>query len=166
MPRLNVTTKEFAAMAGQKIGPSDWTTVTQEMVQTYGETVGDLWWIHVDVPRAKKAFGGTIVYGLLTLSLVPKMMNEIMSITDQGNDLNYGYDNVRFLSVVHGGDRIRLTAEIIGAEPRRDGVLCRTHCVVEVEGGEKPALVADWTLLVVPGGDESMAEHAGLVGAS
>lgn len=165
MAPLNVSTKEFAAMAGQRIGPSEWMTVTQEMVQTYGETVGDLWWIHVDVPRAKKAFGGTIVYGLLTLSLVPKMMGELIKLTDHGNDLNYGYDNVRFLSVVHGGDRIRLTAEIMGAEPRRDGVLCRKKCIVEVEGSEKPALVADWTMLVFPRGDESMAEHAGLVGA-
>ena len=86
-------------------------TVTQEMVQTYGETVGDLWWIHVDVPRAKKALCGTIVYGLLTLSLVPTTFNEIMSITDHGNDLNYGCDNVRFLSVVHGGNRIRASSE-------------------------------------------------------
>ncbi|MDO8703808.1 MAG: MaoC family dehydratase [Sulfuricaulis sp.] len=158
---LKVTCQELAEMIGQTIGPSEWMEITQDMVDQYGHAVKDLNWIHVDVDRATKAFGGTIVYGLLTLSLVPALSQTLLDIVDSGADLNYGMDKLRFLSVVHGGDRVRLSIRILGLEPRGEGLLLRSEYVVEVEGRDKPALVADWLFLLFPK-EESLARQAGL----
>jgi len=150
---LRVTCAELPSLIGQEIGPSDWTTITQEMVNQYANGVKDLEWIHVDVERANKVLGGTIVHGLLTLSLVPWMSRSMLHIVDRGTDLNYGYDNVRFLAVVHGGDRVRLRRRILELSPRGEGLLLNSECTVEVEGSQQPALVANWKLLLFPGKD-------------
>jgi acyl dehydratase len=68
---LTVTSNEMRAMVGQTIGPSEWIDLTQDMIDTYADAVHDHNWIHVDVPRATAAFGGTIAHGLLPLSLAP-----------------------------------------------------------------------------------------------
>jgi len=115
--------------------------------------VKDLEWIHVDVERANRVLGGTIVHGLLTLSLVPWMSRTMLHIADRGTDLNYGYDNVRFLAVVHGGDRVRLRRRILELSPRGEGLLLNSECTGEVEGRKQPALVANWKLLLFPGKD-------------
>jgi acyl dehydratase len=149
-------------MIGHEFGPSDWVEISQDVVSRYGHDVRDLEWIHVDVPRATAAFGGTIVYGLLTLSFMPGLWTTLIDIVDRGADLNYGLENVRFLSVVHGGDRIRLRSKVVSLEPRGEGLLFRSTNTIEVEGREdKPALVADWLLLLFPK-EEALARQAGL----
>ncbi|MGE0828197.1 MAG: MaoC family dehydratase [Hyphomonadaceae bacterium] len=165
MPPRKLTTNDLANMIGETIGPSEWLTITQDVVNQYGHAVNDLEWIHIDVPRAKAAFGGTIVYGLLTLSHLPTMWGMLIDLTDRGADLVYGFDNVRFLNVVHGGDRIRMSTQVISMEPRGEGVLYRSRNTIEVEGRDKPAVVADWLLLVFPKGETALAKQAKLEGA-
>jgi acyl dehydratase len=150
---LRVTCAELPSLIGHEIGPSGWTTITQEMVNQYANGVKDLEWIHVDVERANRVLGETIVHGLLTLSLVPSMSKGMLHIVDRGMDLNYGYYNIRFLSVVHGGDRVRLRGRVLEVLPRGEGLLLSSECIVEVEGSKQPAVVANWKLLLFPGKD-------------
>jgi acyl dehydratase len=150
---LEVKCAELKDMIGRTLGPSEWVTVTQERIAAYGHSVNDLEWIHMDVKRATAAFGGTIAHGLLTLSLAPPLGQTLIKIVDQGADLNYGFDKVRFLSVVHGGDRVRLWLKILDITPRGEGQLLRMEYSMEIEGKAKPAVVADWLFILFPQAD-------------
>jgi acyl dehydratase len=144
---------------GQVLGPSDWVEVTQAMIDEYAHAVHDQFWIHVDVDRAKEKFGGTIAHGLLVLSIAPPLAARLIKLPSTGVDLNYGYDKVRFLSVVHGGDRIRVWVEVIDTTPRGEGQLVRMKVTIEVEGREKPAIIAEW-LLITFAQSEELARQA------
>jgi len=157
---LTVKSSELKGMIGQTLGPSDWITVSQDRIEAYAHDVNDLEWIHVDVERATAAFGGTIAHGLLTLSLAPPLSQTLIKIVDHGTDLNYGFDKVRFLSVVHGGDRVRLWLKILDIAPRGEGQLLRMEYSMEIEGKDKPAVVADWLFLLFPQAD-ALARQAG-----
>ena len=138
---------------GQVLGPSDWVEVTQAMVNEYAHAVHDEFWIHVDVNKAKQKFGGTIVHGLMVLSIAQPLVGRLIKL--QGAvDLVYGYDKIRFLSVVHGGDRIRVLAEVVEATPRGEGHVVRTKITVEVEGRTKPAIIAEWLMIVFEESEE------------
>lgn len=158
---LTVTSDEMRAMVGQTIGPSEWIDLTQDMIDTYADAVHDHNWIDVDVPRATAAFGGTIAHGLLTLSLAPPLAQTLFEISDLEADLNYGFEKVRFLSVVHGGDRVRLRLEVLGLEPRGVGELLRMQYTMEVENAAKPAVVAHWVFMLFPV-VSALARQAGL----
>ena len=132
---------------GQVLGPSEWVEVTQAMINEYAHAVHDEFWIHVDVEKATKEFGGTIAHGLLVLSTVQTLVGGLIKFAG-AVDLVYGYDKIRFLSVVHGGDRIRAFAEVAEVTPRGEGHVVRTKVTVEVEGKAKPAIVAEWLLIV------------------
>lgn len=143
---------------GQVLGPSEWVEVTQAMINEYAHATHDEFWIHVDVDRAGKEFGGTIAHGLLVLSIAQPLVGGLIEL--QGEvDLVYGYDKIRFLSVVQGGDRIRALAEVIEVTPRGEGHVVRTRATVEIEGKSKPAIVAEW-LLIVFGQTENLARQA------
>ncbi len=143
---------------GIVLGPSKWVEVTQAMIDEYAHAVQDEFWIHVDVEKAKKEFGGTIAHGLLLLSIAQPLVGELVKF--QGTvDLVYGYDKIRFLSVVHGGDRIRAVAEVVEVSPRGDGHIVRTKVTVEVAGKSKPAIIAEW-LLIVFDQSEALARQA------
>lgn len=150
---IEVHCAELPTLIDQEFGPSEWVTITQEMIDLYCHGVKDLEWIHVDVARAEALMGGTVVPGLMTLSLIPWLSQGMLRIIDRGTDLNYGYDQLRFLNVVHGGDRVRLRKTLRSVEPRGDGLLLTNECVIEVEGHERPALRALWKLLLFPGAD-------------
>jgi len=160
---LKVTCEELRGMIGRTIGPSEWVEVTQGRIDQYADAVSDHEWIHVDVPRATAAFGGTIAHGLLTLSLAPRLSQTLLDIVDRGADLNYGFERVRFLSVVHGGDRVRLRLRIMSLEPRGEGQLLCMEYTIEVEGKSKPAIVADWLFLLFPQ-EGALVRQAGLAG--
>jgi acyl dehydratase len=147
---IKVTAAELSELVGTEFGPSEWIDIRQEDIDQYAHAVNDLNWIHVDVPRATEAFGGTIAHGLFVLSLAPPIGQTLFEITDLGSDLNYGFDKVRFLSVVHGGDRVRLRLINRGLEPRGEGQLLRMEYIIEIEGKQKPAIVADWLFIVFP----------------
>ena len=132
---------------GTHLGYSDWTTVTQEQVNTFAEATGDFQWIHVDVERAKteSPFGTTIAHGFLSLSLVPMLMENIM-IMPQGLKMavNYGLDSVRFIQPVKVDSRVRLAAKVLDITEKRPGQwLIKIEATLEIEGQDKPAYIAE-----------------------
>ena len=134
------------ALQGETIGPSDWRTVTQEDIDTFAELTGDHQWIHTDVERAKKEspFGTTVAHGNLTLSLIDGLRIELLRSTGFKLGVNYGWNKVRFPAPVPSGSRIRATAEVVEIDEVGGGWFqIVTRFMVEVEGNDKPACVAD-----------------------
>jgi acyl dehydratase len=131
-------------LVGQHLGYSDWVTITQEQVNQFADATGDHQWIHVDPERAAKEspFGGPIAHGYLTLSLLPKLMPQIVEITGFRLSVNYGTEKVRFPSPVPVGSRVRAGATLDSAEPIDGGIAMAVTVTVEVEGAGKPAMVA------------------------
>ena len=138
------TLEEFDALVGRAVVTSDWVTITQERVNRFADATGDQQWIHVDVERARAGpFGAPIAHGFLTLSLLPITTYELFAGLKAKKSVNYGLDKLRFLAPVRAGARVRNHIRLLSAEPRADGfVLIRTENTVEIEGEEKPALVA------------------------
>src|SRR5215510_4854553 len=131
---------------GQELGPSEWLTVTQEMIDKFAEATGDHQWIHVDVERAKREMPGgkTIAHGYLTLSLLPRLAPTLMKITGRKRGVNYGSNKIRFITPVPAGGRIRLRQRLVNAEETKDnGVRITSEMTIEVEGSERPAMVAE-----------------------
>ena len=130
---------------GETLGSSDWTEITQEMVNTFADATGDHQWIHVDVERAKaeSPFGGPIAHGYLTLSLVPKLSWEVFSSEGAKMGVNYGTNKVRFPSPVPVGSRVRSTAVLSEATMVGEAVQTVVTSTIEIEGGAKPACVAE-----------------------
>jgi acyl dehydratase len=138
---------------GQELGPSEWLTVTQEMIDKFADATGDHQWIHVDVERAKKELPGgkTIAHGYLTLSLLPRLAPTLMSVEKRRRGLNYGSNRVRFTAQVPAGARVRLRQKLVKVEPVDDnGFRITSEMTMEVEGNPRPAMVAE-TLSIVYG---------------
>jgi acyl dehydratase len=139
------TLADVAACVGQEVAVSEWTTITQEQVNRFAEATGDHQWIHVDVERARAGpFGAPIAHGFLTLSLLPSFFDTALDIKGVRMGVNYGLNRVRFPSPVPVGSRLRGRLTLQSAEPiEREGLQLTWSVVVEREGGEKPACVAE-----------------------
>jgi acyl dehydratase len=138
--------KDWKAHVGQQLGPSEWWTVDQAMIDKFAEATGDHQWIHVDVERAKRDMPGgkTIAHGYLTLSLVPRMAATLSKVEKRRHGINYGSNKVRFINPVPAGSRIRLRQRIAGVEEiANNGVRITSEMTVEIEGQDKPALIAE-----------------------
>jgi acyl dehydratase len=139
---------------GQELGLSDWVAIDQQTIDAFAACTGDNQWIHVDVERAKREspFRGPIAHGYLTLAMVAPLAMRVGVIpTDAAAGLNYGIDKVRFLAPVPAGARVRLRVVLAGIEPRESGqVIMKTLNTLEVEGSERPALVAETLALLIP----------------
>ena len=138
---------------GEQLGPSEWLTVTQEMIDKFADATGDHQWIHVDVERAKKELPGgkTIAHGYLTLSLLPQLAPTLMKVEKRRRGLNYGSNRVRFTAPVPAGARVRLRQKLVKVEPVEDnGFRVTSEMTMEVEGNTRPAMVAE-TLGIVYG---------------
>jgi acyl dehydratase len=138
---------------GETLGPSEWLTVTQEMIDKFADATGDHQWIHVDVERAKKELPGgkTIAHGYLTLSLLPRLAPTLMKVEKRRRGVNYGSNRVRFTAPVPAGARIRLKQRLVKVEPVEDnGFRITSEMTMEVEGNTRPAMVAE-TLSIVYG---------------
>ena len=151
-----MTLADLAATVGSSVGPTDWIPIDQARIDTFAEVSGDRQWIHVDRERAAAGpFGGTIAHGYLTLSLIAAAHFEFKAFPDEGgfDVINYGLDKVRFLAPVPSGARVRVRIEVRDLQDRRAGRwLLTTRSTVEIEGSEKPALVADALFLLVQAG--------------
>ena len=137
---------ELLQHIGRELGPSEWITVDQAMIDRFADATGDHQWIHVDVERARREMPGgkTIAHGYLTLSLVPRMAATLLEVTRRSRGINYGSNKIRFISPVPAGSRIRLRQRIVNAEEvQGNGVRVTSEMTVEVEGQERPALVAE-----------------------
>lgn len=142
----------FRAALGQPLPPSRWFTVHQAMIDAHADTHEDWQFIHVDpAAAAKTPFGGTIAHGFLTLSLLSAMAYDAkLEIAGAGFGLNYGFNRLRFLSPVRSGARVRAHFTPQSLEERRPGEVLLTSAVrIEIEGQDRPALVADWLNLYV-----------------
>ncbi len=138
--------RDLAGRVGQEVGVSPWLEVTQERIDTFARAIDDFQWIHVDRERAKSSpFGGTIAHGFLTLSLLSHLAERTFSFTDRRMGVNYGLNRVRFTSPVPAGSRVRARFTLQKLEPLEgNGVQVTWSTVVEIEGAQKPALVAEW----------------------
>src|SRR5438094_10178805 len=137
--------KDLLKLVGRELGPSEWVTVDQAMIDKFADATGDHQWIHVDVERAQREMPGgkTIAHGYLTLSLIPRMAATLLEISRRSRGINYGSNKIRFISPVPAGSRIRLRQRILSAdEVPGDGIRVMSEMTVEGEGQERPALVA------------------------
>jgi acyl dehydratase len=142
-----VSLDEIRSRVGSEIGVSDWILVDQARIDAFADTTEDHQFIHVDsAAAALTPFGGTIAHGFLTLSLLSRMAADVMLVPDTLRmAVNYGFEKVRFIAPVRSGKRIRGRFTLASADEKRPGQWEFLHHVeVEIEGEEKPALVADW----------------------
>ena len=145
MPTVFSTPDEILAAVGKTLGESDWLTITQERINKFADATDDHQWIHVDPVRAKAGpFGATIAHGYLTLSLMAMFLPQLVEVRGMKMGVNYGTDKVRFPSAVKAGAKIRARGELVAAEKTKDGGIQATiRVTVEIDGGGKPACVAD-----------------------
>lgn len=145
MPHIFNAPAELKDAVGKKFGPTDWLLVDQARIDTFADATGDHQWIHVDPVRAKSGpYGATIAHGYLTLALVNLFLPQLHEVRGISMGVNYGVEKVRFPAVVRAGTRIRGRGEMIAVEERPDGsVQSIMRVTVEIEGGDKPACVAD-----------------------
>jgi acyl dehydratase len=136
---------DLLAYAGKEIGTSDWHTVSQEQIDKFADATGDHQWIHVDVERAKREMpdGKTIAHGWLTLSLVPRLASTLYRVKHRSRGINYGANRVRFTGMVPAGARIRLHLKIKSVEKIEGGVRVTSESTMELEGRDRPVLVAE-----------------------
>ena len=147
-----LTFEELEQAGERDLGATDWVTLDQDRINMFAEATGDHQWIHVDPEMATQGpFGGTIAHGYLSLSLLPGLLPEVMTVEGARMGINYGIDRVRFTSPVPVGSRVRLKAKLVSAERRGEGVLYKLGVEVEIEGAEKPALVGEVLYLVFGG---------------
>lgn len=155
MAKAQLTFDMMQTMAGQELGVSSWLTVDQAMIDQFAECTGDKQWIHIDVERAKREspFGGPIAHGYLTLSLVAALSYDIGAVPEgTAAAFNYGLDKVRFLTPVKAGARVRMRSTLVSFEPKAPGqFLMKCNNTVEIEGEEKPALIAETLAMLVAG---------------
>jgi acyl dehydratase len=140
------TIRELESRVGQEVAVSPWMEITQERIDTFAKAIDDFQWIHVDRERAKQSpFGGTIAHGFLTLSILSHLSESTFSFSDRRMGVNYGLNRVRFTSPVPAGSRVRARFTLARFEKiDGDGVQVTWNTVVEIEGKDKPALVAEW----------------------
>jgi acyl dehydratase len=146
-PRVIDGLEELNALVGKEVGASDWFEITQERINTFADATEDHQWIHIDIERAKTAspFGSTIAHGFLTLSLLPHLAGQ--AVTVRGNfrmGINYGLNRLRFVSPVAAGARVRARFTLQSVEEVAGGIQITWAAAVEAEGGQKPAMVAEW----------------------
>ena len=137
---------EIKSAVGTEVGASDWIEITQDRIDKFADATCDEQWIHVDQNRAKRELPGgkTIAHGLLSLSLAPMFIRSVMGLKGLKNTLNYGADRIRYLSPVPAGARLRGRTTIAEAEDvPPDGLRVHYRLLVEIEGGERPACIAE-----------------------
>lgn len=145
-----VSYDDLAKSAGQDMGASDWVLIDQDRINKFADATGDHQWIHVDVERAKTQMPGgkTIAHGYLTLSLIPMLGSQIMSISGVSRGINYGSNKIRFTNMVPVGSRVRAKQKLLAVEPKAGGLQLTNEMTIEIEGQDRPACIAETISLV------------------
>ena len=141
----------FRELEGEKLPEGDWMTVTQEMINDFAKATGDFQWIHVDVEKATKhsPFKKPVAHGFMSVSIISKMLEDLIQVKTAQMGVNYGLNKVRFPSPVIVDSRLRLLCSISNIEDYGDtGLKIIWNCTVEIEGESKPACVADFISLM------------------
>lgn len=142
---------DLKANVGIELGPTDWFEVTQDAVNQFADATGDHQWIHVDVEKAKQGpFGGTIVHGFMTLSLIPMFSPMLSSVENVKMGVNYGCDKVRFPHPNPVGSKVRARAKLVDVTDIAMGSRATWDWTIEAEGIDKPLCVARMLSVVVP----------------
>ena len=145
--------RDLAEHTGKEFTSDHWVTVDQAMIDGFAEATGDDQWIHVDRMRARREMPGgvTIAHGYLTLSLLPRLIRQTYRVANHGRSLNYGANRIRFTNAVQSGARLclRLTFKAVEAVDD-DGARITANCVVEIEGEDRPALIAEIISQIYP----------------
>lgn len=139
--------EEFKAMEGQEVGVSRWFEITQERIDQFADATEDWQYIHTDPDAAAKTpFGGTIAHGFLTLSLLSAMVYDALpNVEGVTMGVNYGMNKLRFISPVPVGSKVRARFVLASCDTSKPGEFTTiTNVTVEIEGAEKPALIAEW----------------------
>lgn len=142
-----ITIEELRSRVGHEIGVSPWHTVTQDQIDRFAQVTGDNQWIHIDTERARREspYGAPIAHGFLTVSMLSGMAQEAVRISGAAKmRINYGFNRLRFTGAVPAGSRIRTHFTLNSIKDVEGGVEIAWGVTVEVEGREKPALVAEW----------------------
>lgn len=139
------TPAALAEWVGKPLGTSEWIVVDQKTIDLFAEATGDHQWIHIDVERAGREMPGgkTIAHGFLTLSLLPRLAPMIYRVVKRSRSINYGSNKVRFTAPVPAGSRVRLHLTVKAVEPIQGGVRVTMDNQMEVEGNDRPCLVAE-----------------------
>jgi len=144
MPYVPVA--ELNDYVGKELGRSEWLTINQERINLFAEATGDYQFIHVDpVKAAQTPFGSTIAHGFLSLSLIPKLMEDIL-VMPEGLKMvvNYGLDSVRFIQPVKVNSNVRLKVDLTEVTEKKPGQwLLKATATLEIEGSDKPAYIAE-----------------------
>ncbi|NHX02060.1 MaoC family dehydratase [Pseudomonas koreensis] len=144
MPYVPVA--ELKDYVGKELGRSEWLTIDQERINLFAEATGDYQFIHVDpVKAAQTPFGSTIAHGFLSLSLIPKLMEDILVLPqDLKMVVNYGLDSVRFIQPVKVNSKVRLKVDLAEVTEKKPGQwLLKATATLEIEGSDKPAYIAE-----------------------
>lgn len=141
---------DMASLAGRELGSSNWIELDQGRINLFADATDDHQWIHIDEERARAEMGSTIAHGFLTLSLLPRLMDDVIRFEGSGKMLNVGVNRVRFVSPAPSGSRVRLLQSVVSVEARAGGWQLTTDCVIEAEGQDKPLCVAQSVMLVLP----------------
>jgi acyl dehydratase len=140
---------EIVAAAGQHVGRSPWLEVTQDRIGLFAEATGDHQWIHVDPDRARTGpFGSTIAHGYLTLGLLPLLGSRVYTVGPGVTRVNYGVNRVRFPHPVRVGSRVRAAVSFGDVTPSTSGTQLVQRFVIEIEGVDRPACVAETVVLL------------------
>lgn len=143
------TVADYIAEKGKEIGVSDWVQIDQDRINKFADATGDHQWIHVDPERTKKELGmSTIAHGYLTLSLLPHLMSKVSAIKSVTRGINYGSNQVRFTNMVPVGSKVRARVTLKDAQPKSGGYQLTNEVTMEIEGQERPAMVAETLSLV------------------
>ncbi|WP_290652401.1 MaoC family dehydratase [Aquisalimonas sp.] len=144
---------ELKTLGGRDLGVSDWVTVDQDRINAFAQATGDHQWIHLDEERARREspYGTTIAHGFLTISLLPLLARQLLEIRGVSARINYGLNKLRFTGPVPAGSRVRLRQGLKAISERDDGsVQMIAEVVIEVEGQDKPACIAESVSLCLP----------------
>jgi acyl dehydratase len=139
---------ELQPFVGRNVATSGWLRVTQAMIDGFAETTNDRQWIHVDVARARVSMpeGRTIAHGFLIVSLLAPLFEETIRIGDTSSAINYGFNRLRFTAPVMSDSRIRGRFDLKAYEDVAGGAQLTWSVTVEIDGGSKPAMVAEWLM--------------------
>lgn len=141
-PRV-VSFDALETLVGEDVGASDWVVIDQDRVNLFADATGDHQWIHIDVERATKEIGGPIAHGYLTLSLLPFLSPQVLKVEGVSRGINYGANKVRFTNMVRVGSKVRLVQKCVSVEPKAGGKQITNLCTIEIEGQDRPAMVAE-----------------------
>ncbi len=141
---------ELSNLVGTESVGDEWLTIDQGRIDAFAGATGDFQWIHVEPERAASGpFGATVAHGYLTLALLPTLTEGLLEIGGVRMAVNYGLDKVRFLQPVLVGSRLRARSEVMSVDESQQGYRVGMQVTVEIEGSDRPALIADTIVLFI-----------------